>query len=117
MNSSTWTIDEILTGTATLGQSKPGSNGNEEILHIPKNSRTEASPSDGLASYPGHSLEEGVPTPLQRCSWHILQSQITGLTIIDTNIYIYIERETNKNFFKELFYYYTESIIKLQLLF
>ena len=35
-----------LTVTTTLGQSGPGSNGNEEVLHIPQSSRTGASPSD-----------------------------------------------------------------------
>ena len=33
-----------LTGTITLGQSGPGSNSNEEVLHMPKSSRTGASP-------------------------------------------------------------------------
>ena len=47
-----------LTGTSTPGQSGPGGNGNEEVLHIPKSSRTGTSPSDGLVSYPGHSLGE-----------------------------------------------------------
>ena len=36
-------------------------NGNEEVLHIPQNSRIEASPSHGLVSYPGHSLVRGYP--------------------------------------------------------
>ena len=35
----------------------PGSDGNKGVLHIPQNSNiTEASPSDCLVSYPGHSL-------------------------------------------------------------
>ena len=52
-------------GTTTLGQSRPGSNGNEGVLHIPKStSITAASPSDCLVSYPGHLL--GGLTPLQR---------------------------------------------------
>ena len=33
-------IDETLTCTTTLGQSGPGSNSNEEVLHIAQNSRT-----------------------------------------------------------------------------
>ena len=47
-----------MTGTTKLGQSGHGSNGNEEVLHIPQSCRTEASPSDSLLSYPGHLLEE-----------------------------------------------------------
>ena len=31
--SSVWPIDRILTGTTPLGQSGPGSNSNEEVLH------------------------------------------------------------------------------------
>ena len=36
----------VLSGTTTPGKSGPGSNVNEEILHIPQSSRTWASPSD-----------------------------------------------------------------------
>ena len=46
-----------LTDTTTPGQSEPGSNGNESILHIPQNSRTGASLSNGLVSYLGHLLK------------------------------------------------------------
>ena len=41
-----------LSGATTLGQNGPESNENEGVLHIPG-----ASPSDCLASYPGHSEE------------------------------------------------------------
>ena len=35
LNSFIWAIDETLTGTTTtLGQSRPGSNGNEDVLNI-----------------------------------------------------------------------------------
>ena len=43
------------------GQSGPGSNGNERVLHIPQSSRTEASPLDGLVSYPGNLLGKVLP--------------------------------------------------------
>ena len=56
LNSCIWAKDWTLTGTTTLGQSGPKSNGNEEVLYIPQSSKTEASPSDGLVSYPGHLL-------------------------------------------------------------
>ena len=49
-------MDEILSGTTTLGQIGYGSNGNGGVLHIPKSSRNEASPSDHLMSCPEHSL-------------------------------------------------------------
>ena len=46
-----------LTGATTLTQHGPGSDGNEVALHIPQSSNiAEASPSDCLVSYLGHSL-------------------------------------------------------------
>ena len=42
--------------TQLNGQSWPGSNDNEQVLHIPQSSRAKASPSDGLVSYARHSL-------------------------------------------------------------
>ena len=57
--SSIWPIDRTLSGITTLGQSAPGSDGNEGVFHIPQSSSvTETSPSDYLVSYLGHSLEE-----------------------------------------------------------
>ena len=41
LNSSTWLIEEILTSTTIPGQSRPGSNSNKEVLHIPQSSSTE----------------------------------------------------------------------------
>ena len=49
-NSSIWPIDRTPSDVTTLGQSGPGSNGNEG-----------ASPSDCLVSYPGHSLGDFLP--------------------------------------------------------
>ena len=57
--SSIWPIDRTQSGATILGQSGPGSNGNEVALHIPQSSSiTGTSPSDFLMSYPGHSLGE-----------------------------------------------------------
>ena len=63
-----------LSGT-TSGQSGPDSNGSEGVLNIPQSSRPEASSSDGLASYQGHSLKGVLPL----CSQYILQSQPSRL--------------------------------------
>ena len=49
-----------LSGTTTLSQSEPGSNGKEQVLHILQSSKTGASPSDYFESYLGHSLGVGV---------------------------------------------------------
>ena len=55
--SSIWPIDKTLIGATTPGYSGPGSDGNEEIILIhPSFSFTEASPSDCVVSYLGHSL-------------------------------------------------------------
>ena len=44
------------------GQSGPGSDGNEGVLHIPQSSSTAGtSPSDCLVSYSGHSLGGVLP--------------------------------------------------------
>ena len=52
-----------LSGATTLGQSGPGSDGNEGVLHIPQSSSTAGtSPSDCLVSYPGHSLGGSYPS-------------------------------------------------------
>ena len=50
LSSSIQPRDETLTGTTALGQSGPGSNGNEGVLYIPQSLRTEVSLSDGLVS-------------------------------------------------------------------
>ena len=66
-----------LSGATTPGQSGPGSDGNEGVLHIPQSSSIAGtSPSDCLVSYSGHSL--GGLTPLQRSSRCILKPQLTG---------------------------------------
>ena len=46
-----WLLDVSLTGTTTPGQSKPGSDGNERLLHIFQIMWTEASTSESLVSY------------------------------------------------------------------
>ena len=83
LNSSIWPIDGILKGSTTLSQSRPGSNGNEGILHIPQSSKTRASPSDSLVSYLDHSWNGRVLPPLQRCSQLILQPQLTELNYMN----------------------------------
>ena len=53
----------VLLSNTTLGQSEPGSDGNEGVLRILQSPNiTEASPSDCLVSYVGHSLGESYPS-------------------------------------------------------
>ena len=55
---SIWPIDRTLLGATSSGQSEPGSNDNEGVLHILQSfSITGASPSDCLVSYPEHLLD------------------------------------------------------------
>ena len=55
--------DRTLSGITSPGQSGPGSDGNEGVHCIPQRSRiTEASWTDCLVSYPGHSLGESYPS-------------------------------------------------------
>ena len=49
-----WSIVCTLTGITNPGQSRPGSNGDKEVLYISQSSRTGVSPSDCLMLYPGH---------------------------------------------------------------
>ena len=58
---SIWPIDRTLSGATTPGQGGSGSNGNEKALYIPQISNAGASPSEGLMSYPGHSLGRVLP--------------------------------------------------------
>ena len=55
-NSSIWPIDRSLLGVTTPGQSRPGSDDNEEVLYIPQNFKSGASLSDSFVLYPGYSL-------------------------------------------------------------
>ena len=60
-----------------MGQNGPGSNDNEEVLHIPQIFKAEALPSDSLISYPGHSLVRGLS--LCRDAVSVFHPQPTGL--------------------------------------
>ena len=52
-----------ISGATTPGQSEPGSDGSKGVLHIPQSSSiTDATPSDYLLSYLGHSLGESYPS-------------------------------------------------------
>ena len=69
-NSFIWPIDKALLDATTLGQSGPGSDGNERVLHIPQSSKTGALPSDCLMSYPG-SDAGSVFYSSSQLGWHM----------------------------------------------
>ena len=72
LNSFIWLTDGLLTGTNTLGQSEPGSNGNDGVLHIPQSSKTGDSLLDSFSVISGPSLGEGV-APQLTCSRRVLK--------------------------------------------
>ena len=66
LNCSIWSRDRTLAGATTPGQSGPGSDGIERVLHIPQSSSiTGASPSDCLESYPRRSFGGGSYSPAE----------------------------------------------------
>ena len=77
-NSSIWPKDGTLTGTTSLGQDGPGSNGNEGILPILQSSRIVTLPSNDIASYSRYSMGGVLPLYGDAISV-ILQPQSTGL--------------------------------------
>ena len=61
--SSIWPIDRTLSSNTSPGQSGPGSDGKEGVLHISRSSNiTGVLRSDYLVSYLGESLEESNPS-------------------------------------------------------
>ena len=81
-NSSIWPIDRTLSGPTTLGLSRPRSNGNEEGLHIPQNSKTGASPSNDFASYPGHWLGVSYPSAEMQSMYSTVPANWAGTIMI-----------------------------------
>ena len=87
--SSIWPIDRTLSGATTM--SKPLSDGNERVLHIPQStSITGTSPSDCLVPYPRHLLRVEALTPLQRSSRGLLQPQPTGRVCACTRFWVIV---------------------------
>ena len=76
---SIWPMDRTLSGATTPSQSEPGSDGNEGVIHIHQSSSiTGTSPSDGLVSYPGHSLQRcwaSVHFEEQKRTWRTTYTQ------------------------------------------
>ena len=73
--SSIWPIEKILSGATTLGQRRPGSNGNEGVLHIPQSSSITWNPTIRFFSVLSRTP---IGRDQQRCSLCILQPQPTG---------------------------------------
>ena len=74
-----WLIDRALSGATIPGQSEPGSNGNEGVLHVPLKRQHHWNLSIRLFSVINRTLVGGGGvTLLFKCSWFILQPHPTG---------------------------------------
>ena len=71
-------IDRTLSGSTAPSQSGPGGKNEAMKGYSTFPSITRASSSDCLMSYQDTHLVVGSLTPLQKCSWCILQPQATG---------------------------------------
>ena len=81
--SSFWPIDRTLSGATALGQSEPGSDGNEGVLCIPQGSIvTKATPSDCLVSYPGYLLEESYLSAEMQLVYSAAQSDMAEMVFM-----------------------------------
>ena len=77
VDSSFWSMERTLSSVSTLGKSEPWSDGNKRALRIPQSSSIiEASPSDCLVSYLGHSFGESYPSAEMKSAYSV--SQPTG---------------------------------------
>ena len=71
MFSSSWPIDRTLSGTTTLGQSGPGSNGNKGVLRITQSYFVQ---SPGAGEYTYFFSAEGKPHPNECLRYDIKHS-------------------------------------------
>ena len=90
-----WPIDRTLSGATTTGQSGLESIDNEGVLHIPQISKVGASPSNGLMSIPGYSLDGGFLTLCRDAITvfyidHYILKNCYSFLKDPSNIYIYI---------------------------
>ena len=74
-------IIRTLTDTTTLGLNELEFSGNEGGAHIPNNSKTLASPSDCLVSYPGHLLADFIPSTEMQSAYSITPANWVTLLI------------------------------------
>ena len=80
-NSSIWPLDRALSNATTPGQSKPGSNGNEGVLHISQISKAGASSSESLMSHPGH-LWDWYPSAKMQSMCYAAPADWAGVLIV-----------------------------------
>ena len=75
-----WPVDRTLSRAPTPGQSGPGIDCNERVLHILQSSSiTGTSPSDYFVSYPGHLFGELYPSVEMQSSvfhWTLVEESL-----------------------------------------
>ena len=90
--------------TTTPDQSWLASKGSEGLLHIPLNSRTRASASDGLVSYPGHLLGSYISTGMT-CLDDLLGDTFLG------EIFLILKKINNSSFkWLEFYEFMTDTV-------
>ena len=78
--------NSVLSCAIILGQSGPGSHGNEGVLHIPQSPCiTGTSPSDCFVSYPGHSLGVSYPSAEKQSVYSTDPANLSNLYISKNN--------------------------------
>ena len=95
-NSSIWPVHRTLSGVKTPGKSRPGSDDNERVLHIPQNSCISgASSPNCLVSCTGHSLRESYP-PAEMQSVYSIAPVDWATKKKEKQLYEYFRRQTNE---------------------
>ena len=96
-NNSIRPIDRTLSSDTPLGQSGPGSNGNEGVHSIPQSSSiTETSLSDCLVSYPGYSMRGVLPLCIDAVSVFCSSSRLGHFILKIFLAYLQLSTSTSK---------------------
>ena len=84
-----------LLGASSLGQSGPGSKGNEGVLRIPQGSSiTGTSPLDCLVPYPGHSLRDSYPSAETQSVYSSASADSAPVHLLWQGFYLYEEKKS-----------------------
>ena len=79
----------VLSGATIPSQSEPGSNSNKGVLSFPESySITEASSSDRLVSYPGHSLGWGSYPSAKVQTVYSTAPADWAILLVDSNVFM-----------------------------
>ena len=102
LTSSFLPIYDTQTGTFTPSPSGPGSNSYEEVLPILQSSKTGASLSDSLVSFPEHSLEVSYISAEMQSTYSTAPVD-WAIYLLDFKVYECIQKETKFVFLKTVY--------------